>query len=135
MKTLLERAKGSALDITIDLGTPPDTMILLSSKVQQIRHLTFPLNCWMDVLKFSEAISGPLPLLRTIKIWTIDNLRNQPDMLTTPSPPPLQWCNPSPGIRLYTQVGHTLEPICLPRTHFTQTVDPRTKRVQCFRPL
>jgi hypothetical protein len=85
--TLLERAKGSALDITIDLGTPLDTMILLSSNVQQIRHLTFPANCWMDVLKFSEVISGPLPLLRTIEIWLMDSLSNQPNMLTAPSLP------------------------------------------------
>jgi hypothetical protein len=68
MTTLLGRAKGSALDITIDRGAPLDIMTPLSPHIRQIEHLTFPFNSWTDVLAMSEAISGPLPLLRTLKI-------------------------------------------------------------------
>jgi hypothetical protein len=85
--TLLKRAKGSALDITIDRGAPLDTITLLSpAHIQQMRHLTFRLNYWIDIPTLSGVLSGPLPLLRTLKIWmpALDN-SHAVDMPTSPS--------------------------------------------------
>ena len=87
--TLLERAKGSALDVLTDRGAPASTMSLLVPHTRQIRHLTFSLDHWTEILSFSDVTSAPLPLLRTLKIWiTEPNIPdNQPNQLTTPSLP------------------------------------------------
>jgi hypothetical protein len=66
--TLLERAKGSALDVVAVHGAPLGTVTLLSPHTRQIRHLRFPSNDWTEILTFSEVNSGPLPLLRTLDI-------------------------------------------------------------------
>ena len=67
MTTLLERAKGSALDIVIERNSS-NTITLLLPHVQRIKHLTFPLNYQSQIFTDSQVISGPLPLLRTLKI-------------------------------------------------------------------
>ena len=88
--TLLERAKGSALDIVVNHHTPPEIITLLSLHGQKIRHLEFPHNCWKDISTFSQVNSGQLPLLRTLEICAIfenDDHDDQSDILTTPSLP------------------------------------------------
>ena len=90
VKTLLERAKGSVLDVVHGYRVPLDTVMLLSPHAQQIKHLEFPQNLWSDILGFSQVNSGQLPLLRTLKIRIIMIARDdhgQPNVLTPPSPP------------------------------------------------
>ena len=89
--TLLERAKGSALDIVVDYPAPLDTIALSPPHARRIRHLEFPSSCWADILMFTQVNSKPLPLLRTLEICTTckdhDHDHNQPNMPATPSPP------------------------------------------------
>jgi hypothetical protein len=68
VKTLLERAKRSPLDVTVGYGTPAPTMMLLSSHTEQIKNLDFSYNLWQDVRNFSEVNPGPFPLLHTLGI-------------------------------------------------------------------
>ena len=68
--TLLERAKGSALDIIVDSKAPVGTIPLISPRAQQIRYLEFARGRWEDIIAFSEFNSGQLPLLRILKIQT-----------------------------------------------------------------
>ena len=68
MKTLLERAKGSLLEISIDQNVPVSTMALLSPHSQRIRSLEFKRDYWEGIRKFSEASPGPFPLLRTLRV-------------------------------------------------------------------
>ena len=72
VSTLIERAKGSVLDIAAHQRTTAGTLTLISSRAQQIRSLEFTRNYWSDVKTFSESISGRLPLLRILKIHTRD---------------------------------------------------------------
>jgi hypothetical protein len=67
-ETLLERAKGSALDVTVGYRVPVDTMTLLSLHTRQFRRLCFTHNQLADILRFSEVNAGPLPLLHTLEI-------------------------------------------------------------------
>ena len=89
MTTLLERTKGSALDVVVTHGFSPRTAALLSSHTRRIRHLEFPLNHWADILTFSEVNPGPLPLLRTLKICVAGNpmQHGQPSAAAAPPPP------------------------------------------------
>ena len=89
MKTLLERAKGSALDIITKRYDPVGAVILLPPYNQQIRYLEFEWGHWRDIQRFSEVNSGPLPLLRTLKITAINqvSLDDQPDIMDPPSLP------------------------------------------------
>ena len=82
MTTLLERAKGSALEIITDHEVPLGTTTLLLPHVPKIRRLDFQSNYFEDILWFSEVNSGPLPLLRTL--WICLNWSNIP---ATPSLP------------------------------------------------
>ena len=75
MKTLLERARGSPLDITTDYSAPIDTITLLFPHTQQIRSLNFTKSYWTVIRWFSEVISGPLPLLRNLEIDAVMELR------------------------------------------------------------
>ena len=75
--TLLERAKGSALDIIVHCKAPVGTISLISTRAQQIKYLEFTRSPWQDIIAFSEFNSGRLPLLRTLKIETYD-WRGQP---------------------------------------------------------
>ena len=86
---LLERAKGSALDIIAHHDAPPGTMTLIFSRAQQIRSLEFTQSYWMDVIKFSESIPGRLPLLRILEINTHDTYSTyfRPGVMTPPPPP------------------------------------------------
>ena len=68
MKTLLERSRGSTLDISIRGRVLTSTMALLSSHIKQIGCLNFVHSNWADVQKFSEIDSGPLSLLHTLNI-------------------------------------------------------------------
>ena len=68
VRTLLERAKGSALEISTDSRVSLSTIALLSPHAQQIKKLEFQNNSWTDILTFSEFTSGSLPLLRNLKI-------------------------------------------------------------------
>ena len=89
MRTLLERAKGSALDIIIGCGGPAGTITLLSPHTHQIRSLDFVFNSWPDIQKFSDVNSGPYPLLHTLEISVVADSRpaGQPDLTTLPSLP------------------------------------------------
>ena len=68
VKTLLERAGGSPLDIVSSFPPPVGAISALPPHTKQIRSLNFMQNNWVDIRKFSELNCGPLPLLRTLKI-------------------------------------------------------------------
>ena len=89
MTTLLERAKGSALDITTKSNPPLGVITLLSPYARQIRHLSFPHNCLTDISTFLQIVSGPLPLLRTLNmcITNFTNVQYQHNLPTPPSFP------------------------------------------------
>ena len=89
MTTLFERAKGSALDITVNGLVPLGTITLLSPYAQKIRRLSFPDNRWTNILKFLRVVCGPLPLLHTLEIYITDlgNQLNQLNLLTFPPSP------------------------------------------------
>ena len=81
VKTRLERAKGSALHLTLARMNRPNILALLAPHAQQFGSLDFIFDCWSHVRKFSEVASGPLPLLHTLKIHTTeddDSLDPQP---------------------------------------------------------
>jgi len=74
VKILLERAKGSPLDIRSACLDRADVLALLSPHAQRFRSLDFVFDHWLNIQRFSEATSGPLPLLRTLKINTMDTM-------------------------------------------------------------
>ena len=83
MKTVLERAKGSALDIVSFQSTPVGVMTPLPPHTKHIRSLYFSWQNWADIRGFSELDSGPLPLLRTLKIEHIEDI--SPGAMIPPS--------------------------------------------------
>ena len=95
MKTLLERSKGSALDIFVAHGYTtmdcfrPENLALLSPHAQRIGDIFFVYNYWADVQKLSEVASGPLPLLRTLKINITYEANHFGPVVTTPPSLPL----------------------------------------------
>ena len=85
LTTLLERSKGSALDIvaTRDPATLDpvcaEALALVSPHSQRFGSLDFAHNYWADIQKFSdEVVSGPLPLLQTLKIDAVSE-RDEPE--------------------------------------------------------
>jgi len=68
VKMLLERAKGSPLDIFTGYKDSADVISLLIPRTQQIRHLNFTNSYWVDVQTFSQVNSGSFPLLHTLEI-------------------------------------------------------------------
>ncbi|KAF9783897.1 hypothetical protein BJ322DRAFT_1211799 [Thelephora terrestris] len=88
VSTLLERARGSALDVITRRDIPISTIRLISSRAERIRHLEIIRTDWEDVITFSGFNSGQLPLLRTLKIDFPDlsKLRDQPNVVIPPSP-------------------------------------------------
>ena len=86
MSTLLDRAKGSALDIITHHDAPAAAIALISPRAQQNRRLEFLKNSWQDIMTFSEFNSGQLPLLRTLEITSLEtfDLYGQPTMETFP---------------------------------------------------
>ena len=87
VETRLERTKGSALDITTSFLGCPAILALLGSRGQQFRNLHFLDDCWSYIQKFSEAASGPLPLLRRLKIYVADSDLHNVDPTIGPSVP------------------------------------------------
>ena len=85
MRNLLERAKGSALDVTICRDPPPGTISFLSPYFRQIRHLELLYSYWMDIITYSEMSSGPLPLLRTLTVTSLEFV--SPDLVAPPALP------------------------------------------------
>jgi hypothetical protein len=77
MKTLLERSRGSVLDVIVPrYGSSADhvraeTLGLLPPHTQRIGNLDFVHNHWAGIQEFSEVVSGFLPLLQTLKIDVI----------------------------------------------------------------
>ena len=88
MKTILDRAKGSPLDIRSGPLDDADIMALLSPHAQQFRTLDFVTGYWSDIQEFSEAVSGPLPLLHTLKVHAVEYDMMGPET-TNPSSAPL----------------------------------------------
>jgi hypothetical protein len=93
VETLLGRSKGSTLDIIVAHGPVTidhirtETLALLSPHAQRIGSLEFVDSYWSDIQESSKVISGPLPLLQTLKINASHGpLRHCPGMVT---PPPL----------------------------------------------
>ena len=84
VSTLLERARGSVLDIAAFRDLPISTITLISPHAQQIRSLEFMRNHWQDIITFSESTSGRLLLLRTLAIIppTISDSLGRPDVST-----------------------------------------------------
>jgi len=88
VKTLLERAKGSALTITTNSRHSVDTVTPLPPHTEQLKRISFERNHWKDIQSFSEINSGPLPLLRTLKIRAVEESNpDGPDTMTPPSLP------------------------------------------------
>ena len=86
MKTLLERAKGFALDILAGYMDPIRTITLLLPHTEQIRSLDFVDGRWSDIRKFSEFVSGPLPLLRILRINAVGGVDLYGTDAMTPPP-------------------------------------------------
>ena len=68
VKTWLDRAKSSALDITSFGFNDVSTLALLSSRTQQLRALSLVDTCWSDIERFAEAAAHPLPNLQSLTI-------------------------------------------------------------------
>ena len=68
VETLLERAGGSALDITVGYRDWLSKIRLLSSHTRQIGRLKFLPTSWAKIHMFSQIISGPMPLLQVLEI-------------------------------------------------------------------
>ena len=88
-KTLLERAKGSALDITAKNCSPSGAVTLLRPHNQQIKCLELDWVHWRVIQYFSEVNSGPLPLLRTLKISAVNEFNFDAESEMTPPSLPL----------------------------------------------
>ena len=89
MKTMLERAKGSPLDITIKSLDPIGTITLLPPHATQIRALNFEHIYWTKIQSVLEINSGPLPLLRVLRIIVIEEFNLGGPHATTPPTLPL----------------------------------------------
>ena len=87
IRILLQRAKGSALDISSTHLERPDILALFALRTQQLRTLDFVRDCWSNIQRFSEATSGPLPLLDTLKITVNEFGPSAPRIMGPPSPP------------------------------------------------
>jgi len=85
--TLLERVKGSPLDIiTSYYGSPVRDVTLLSPFARQIRSLRIKSACSDEVQNLSAAISEPLILLHTLEVDAKGYL-NGPRSLAAPTTP------------------------------------------------
>ena len=86
VKTLLERAKGSPLAISIrrNRRVPTSTMMLLSPRTEQIRSLKFIILEWAEVQRFIDTNPGPFPLLDSLT-FTVQGSPDDPDVIIPPS--------------------------------------------------
>ena len=114
MKTILDRAKGSALDVVATRGVPLATATLLSSHTRQIRHLELPYYQWADILMFSKINSGPLPLLRTLELHSV-MIGNQVSQSTTSTTPALPLFSGAVNLEEFTFHPRGVESL----SHFT----------------
>ena len=87
VKTLLERAKGSPLDVRSARLDCAEILALLSRHTQQFRTLDFFDDYWPNIRMFSEAMPGPFPLLRTLKIRASELEMLGPETTNPPSLP------------------------------------------------
>ena len=87
VKTFLERAKGTPLDIRIGGSVHAEILALLSPLSQRVRSLDFVYGLWRDTQKLSDAVSGPLPLLHTLEINVSTPYRLGPETMDPPSLP------------------------------------------------
>ncbi|KAF9784368.1 hypothetical protein BJ322DRAFT_844594 [Thelephora terrestris] len=89
VSTLLERAKGSALDVFTHRDGPIGTLPLISPRAQQIGYLGLSVHRWQDVVTFSELNFGSFPLLRALEITysVIFDSNGRPNTVTS-SPRP-----------------------------------------------
>ena len=88
VRTFLEHAKGSALDIIVDYEVPIGMVALLSSFTEQIRSFHFLCSRWEEIQSVSEIISGSLPLLHTLTIDITEEDGLDDFKITPPSLPP-----------------------------------------------
>ena len=87
MESLLERSKGSILDVSIGGRVTASPITLLSPHIKRIGCLNFAHNKWVDIQKFSKIDSGPLPLLRTLDInVNVESDLEDFDAITPPLP-------------------------------------------------
>ena len=86
-KTWLERAKGSPLDITSAGLDSPDILALICPRAQQLKKLHFIYDHWSHIQLFSEATSGPLPLLRNLRINVVLHDPLNPESTIRPALP------------------------------------------------
>ena len=89
ISTLLERAKGSPLDIIIHRDSPAGTIAQIAPRTEQIVHLEFLWNYWQDIITFSESNHGKFPHLRTLKFDPSEtyNSHGRTNVVTPPSLP------------------------------------------------
>jgi len=86
---MLERAKGSSLDITARHMDPVGTIALLPPRTTQIERIHFEDRHWGEIQRFSEINSGPLPLLHTLRIDVAGEFHMDGPNTTTPPSLPL----------------------------------------------
>ena len=79
LQTLLNRAKGSCLDVVIGQYRAANARELLSPRIKQIRHLEFEQTYWEDIIAFSDSQS--FPLLRTLKVAPGDEFPQEKTLL------------------------------------------------------
>ena len=83
VKTLLQRARESPLDIVSFYPAPISVITLLPPHAKKIKSLRFEFNYWADIRKFLEINPGPLPLLHTLEINFIEEISS--DAMIPPS--------------------------------------------------
>jgi hypothetical protein len=88
-KTLLERAKGSALDVTSSYCDSISTIRLLPPHTQQIWSIAFGRTNRKKIQRFLEINSGPLPLLRTLILDHVKDVNLDDTNPITPHSTPL----------------------------------------------
>ena len=105
IKTILKRAKGSALDITSNRPIRANILALLSLHVQQFKTLDLAHGHWRDVQELSEAAAGPLPLLHTLKIRAADFYSPPPEIMDSPTLPLFNGAINLKEFRLFSELS------------------------------
>ena len=124
-KTLLERAKGSTLDIVSCFSAPIRIITLLPPYTKQIRSLDFDRTLWADIRRFSELNSGPLPLLPVLRINAIGKIDS--DSLSTMISPSIPFFSNAVNLQafqLHSEGSQTLNLFVFPSlTSFELTME------------
>lgn len=75
----------------LDISSPrlgrANILALLSPHAQRFRSLKFLCDHWLDIEKFSQAVSGPLPFLRALEMDVVEHDMQNQLALGTPSLP------------------------------------------------